>query len=73
MGSDHLKETTAMTIEARSDREMQLASQVAELKRELAELREALARTSQGAPRHTHNGRCGPSSGGRARLSETCR
>jgi len=36
-----------MTIEARSDREMQLASQVAELKREVAELREALARTSQ--------------------------
>jgi len=47
MGSDHLKQTEAMTIEARSDREMQLASQVAELKREVAELREALARTSQ--------------------------
>jgi hypothetical protein len=47
MGSDDLKQTRAMTIEARSDRELQLASQVAELKREVAELREALARTSQ--------------------------
>jgi uncharacterized small protein (DUF1192 family) len=48
MGSDDLKQTRAMTIEARSDRELQLASQVDELKREVAELREALARTCAG-------------------------
>ena len=47
MGSDQLKQTRAMTIEASSDRELQLASQVAELKREVAELREALAHTLQ--------------------------
>jgi hypothetical protein len=46
-----------MAIEPLSDREQQLAAQVAELKRELAATREALARASHALKGYEHDQR----------------